>query len=102
MTRHIYKHGKKYEIRKAHNGKIYSFGEYSTIEQAQLIRDTLELINWGFSKDPLRNISKVKDYYRVQKMIDGEIVYSNHFKSLDDAQKERDLLESNDWSIDNV
>ena len=42
MTRHIYKHGKKYEIRKAHNGKIYSFGEYSTIEQAQLIRDTLE------------------------------------------------------------
>ena len=102
MTRHIYKRGNKYEVRKNHDGTVYTFGKFSTLEQAQLIRDTLETINWGFSTDPLRNITKVNNYYRVQKMINGEIVYCNHFPTLEEAQHERDLLESNDWSIDNV
>lgn len=102
MTHNIYKRGNHYEIRKNHDGRMCTFGKYSTLKQAQKIRDELEKINWGFSDDPMRNISKIGKYYRVQKMIDGEIVYCNYFNSLVEAQHERNLLEKNDWSIDNV
>lgn len=95
-------HGNKYQIRKWFDGKNHDYGSYETLEDARKVRDCLESVGWGLPKDPMRNISYYKGYYRLRKQKDGELIWSSFHKTLEEAQKERDLLEANDWSVDAI
>ena len=93
-------------ITKYKDGKFYRFGNYDKLEDAMLIRDMLERINYGFSDlDPMRNIqynknrSNSRPYY-LRKFRDGEFIYTGSFATLEEAQEERDLMESVDWDFE--
>lgn len=106
-TRNIYKSksGTKYRIEKTWNGKHYTYGTYAKLEDAMLIRDILERIDWGFDLDPMRNIqynpSKLhtKPWY-LRKFLDGEYVYTGSFATLEEAQEERDIMEKANWDFE--
>ena len=96
----------KWHIRKLKDGKNYYFGHYHKLEDAMLIRDMLERINYGFPDlDPMRNISyneercKTKPWY-LRKFRDGEYVYTASFATLEEAQEERDIMEAADWDFE--
>lgn len=94
----------KWRIEKIVDGKRYSFGSYYNLEDAMLIRDILERINYGFNGlDPMRNIQykkhKGKPWY-LRKFRDGEYIYTESFATLEEAQKERDYMESCDWDFE--
>lgn len=52
--------------------------------------------------NPYRNITSCHHGFKVQKWRQGELVYAGLFKSLREAIKERDYMESIDWNYDNL
>lgn len=90
----------KYRISKEKDGINYHFGSYDTLEDAQKVRDVIESVEWGFRKHPLRNIQKYPWGYYLRKWREGELIYSESFKTLEDAQQVRDQLEACDWDLD--
>ena len=104
--KNIYKtDGNKWRIQKEHDGKIYFFGAYHNLEDAMKVRDLLETINYGFVLDPMRNIRydpklNPSKPWHLRKFRDGRNIYNSSFASLEEAQAERDYLESVDWDWD--
>ena len=45
------------------------------------------------------NISQKKDAYHVRKQVNGKSKWGGSYNSLEDAQKVRDYLDENGWSI---
>lgn len=93
----------KWKIRKYYDGKEYYFGAYCSLKDAMLVRDILERINYGFGPlDPMRNISfnKLKQRWVLSKDRGGERVYCGTFKTLEEAQYERDVMEAADWDFE--
>ena len=94
-----------YYIKKWKNRRGYYFGSYHSLEDAIKVRNVLRSVNWGFKKDPMEFISwnKNKNRWVVQKRTVAEgVLYYGTFKTLEEAQDERDLLVKADWDIDNV
>ncbi len=105
--RNIYRspRANKWRIQKTKDGKIYYFGSYHKLEDAMLIRDMLERINYGFNDDPMRNIGyddrrSITKPWHLRKFRDGEYVYIGSFSTLEEAQEERDIMEAADWDFD--
>lgn len=90
----------KYRITKQKDNITYHFGAYDTVEDAMKVRDVIESVNWGFRLDPMRNIQKYHWGYYLRKWRDGELIYSESFKTLEEAIMVRDTLEACDWDID--
>lgn len=93
----------KWKIRKYYDGKEYYFGAYYSLKDAMLVRDILERINYGFKPlDPMRNISynKANKRWVLSKDRGGERIYCGTFKTLEEAQYERDVMEAADWDFE--
>lgn len=105
-TRNIFKANQKYMIRKYYDGKLYTFGSFITLEDAMFVRDALEKVNYGFRKNPMKNISKqIKNkkwtgQWVLRKHRHGRDIYARVFNSLEEAQAERDYLDTIDWDLD--
>ena len=97
--KNIYKcESNKWRIQKEHDGKTYYFGRYSKLEDAMKVRDLLETINYGFVLDPMRNINQMSNgRWYLRKYRDGESIYNGSFDTLEEAQAERDYMESVNW-----
>ena len=105
--KYIRKNGKGYQIKKRINGKTTAFGTYSTLEKAIQVRDDLIENNWDigtFHKycppNPLKNIRKLNGKYAVIKQINKEKILFGSALTLEEAIKERDLLERCNWDLD--
>ena len=44
------------------------------------------------------NIYMLHGKFRVEKMINGEVIYTGVYEDLEEALRIRDLLEANDWN----
>ena len=97
--KNIYKcESNKWRIQKEHDGKTYYFGRYHKLEDAMKVRDLLETINYGFVLDPMRNITQMSNgRWYLRKYRDGVSIYNGSFDTLEEAQKERDYMESVNW-----
>lgn len=102
--RNIYKRPNgTYQIRKYYNGKVYHYGTFHNLKDARKVRDVLEEINFGLPNLGMKHIYKEKGgYWRVKKILNGDVVWDVLYKSLKEAIAERDLLVANDWSVDNL
>jgi hypothetical protein len=107
IDKHIYRQFHKYKIRQ--NNKV--LGSFNTEEEAR--KAHAKLLHDGviqekkrgrpISKGINRYISFTKNgTYRIQKCVDGVKCYFGTFKTLENAQQERDYLESIDWDYDNM
>lgn len=89
--------------------KCIIFGFYPSYERAVAVRNDLIKHNWDESK--IENklvrvkrgtkygkyISKVGDYYRISKMINGGLKSFGHYRTLEEATEIRDELVKNGW-----
>ena len=108
--RYIHRLEGKWAITKQVNGKKYYFGSYDTLEEAKKIRDYFIKHKWNI--DERFKFKKTKPYqhimiseegnYRVVKRINNKLTHFGTFHTLEDAQKERDLLMKFDWDLERV
>ena len=73
-----------------------------TIPRKNTIRREDGMTGYTKPKNPYRHIHCSNNGYQVKKIIDGETIYAGTFKNLEEAQKERDYLESIDWDYNNI
>lgn len=95
-----------YKVQKRIKGKYRIYGSFETLEEAVKYRDFIVSKGWSTNyqyKNPMRNIYKNnKHSWIVSKMVDGKVTCFGTFKSIEEAQKERDLLEKYDWNLDRL
>ena len=104
-TKYILRHGSYYKIVRKVNGKHCYYGFARTLIIALMKRDWLVANGWPISpKNPLRHIIKnpsgtysIVKYFKTGNLVK---VWYGTYKSLEDAQSERDKLVSVDWDID--
>lgn len=113
-TKNIYQHGKYYNISKSIGGKNCSFGYYKTLEEAIKVRDELELNEWDKTKVNVdfnqgrrkskygKYISKIGNYFTINKSIDGNLKNFGYYKSLKEATEARDHFVDNGWDYDHI
>lgn len=104
----------KYYIHRKINGKFIYFGSYATLNEAILMREFLEFINWNkelFDKiyAKMKGIIEENKYikyhkptkkYVVHKRIGNEMVHFATCETLEEARAERDYLMMNNWDWD--
>lgn len=96
----------KYQVCKKINNRMYYFGVYDTEEEAKNMVAFLKQHDWDLKYAHIRNpkmkyILKVGDKYQIHRINDdGKIEHYGTFNTLEDAQKERDLLVSCNWDWD--
>ena len=77
-------------------GKPHYFGTYETLEDAIAAKEELIKKNWKKEPNPMRYISKIhngkKMKYYIQRSSKRCSGYFGSFETLEEAQKERDLL----------
>ena len=82
-------------------GKPHYYGTYETLEEAIIAKERLIKQNWIKEPNPMRYIGKItngkKMKYYIQRLSKGCEGYFGSFETLEEAQKERDLLEQFDW-----
>ena len=101
----IGKAGKSFVVYNYSNDKCIFYGFYSSLRSAIRNRDNLISLNWDvskvdnilYSKKDSKYITKVGNYFRISKLIDSELKYFGHYKTLDEAIEIRDKLIKNDW-----
>ena len=101
----IGKAGKSFVVYNYSNDKCIFYGFYSSLRSAIRNRDNLISLNWDvskvdnilYSKKDSKYITKVGNYFRISKLIDSELKYFGHYKTLDEAIDIRDKLIKNDW-----
>ena len=101
----IGKAGKSFVVYNYSNNKCIFYGFYSSLRSAIRNRDNLISLNWDvskvdnilYSKKDSKYITKVGNYFRISKLIDSELKYFGHYKTLDEAIDIRDKLIKNDW-----
>lgn len=100
--RYIYKQHEKFVVGRVISGEFVNFGVFDTLDEARKVRDDLVLNNWG-DYNISRNrgygkyITKVNDKFKVQRVIDGEIINFGYYDTLEEATKARDKFESENW-----
>lgn len=93
----------KYRITRWSNGKIYYYGVYDTLREAQDVKIALEGAGWPYkSKYNKYNLPKYITYnpckhYIIQKQVDDGVKNFGCFKTLKCAVEERDYLINHDW-----
>lgn len=110
-----YRHG-KYQISRTINKKNYSYGVYSTINEARIVRDQLVENDWNESycnikrkgkRNHLVNdmlyISHGRSKYFIQKSIGSSVeIFSLQTNDLEWLKKERDWMVECDWDWDRI
>ena len=96
----------KFIIARKIKGKVHYFGTYETLEEAIIAKERLIKQNWIKELNPMRYICKItngkKMKYSIQRLSKGCAGYFGSFETLEEAQKERDLLEQFDWDYDAI
>lgn len=100
----------KFQVSKQVNGKRYYFGSYDTLEEAKKVREYFIKHNWDVNErfrfkktKPFQHIIISEEgNYRVVKRINYKLVHFGTFHTLEDAQRERDLLMQFDWDLERV
>lgn len=94
----------RFKVRKRINGKYKYYGSFKTLEEAVEYRDFIVKKGWSTNHkyvNPMRHIYKSNEHsWIVSKLVNGKVTCFGSFKSVEEAQKERDLLEKYDWNYD--
>ncbi len=96
-----------YKVMKRIKGRYKTYGSFETLEEAIKYRDFIISKGWSSNykyKNPMRYIylNSRKTGYIISKYVNGEQICFGSFKTLEDAQKERDLLEKCEWDFDKL
>ena len=98
------KHNGKFLISHKIKGKPHYFGTYETLEEAIIAKEKLIKRNWKKEPNPMRYITSIpngkKMKYCIQRLSKDCSGYFGSFETLEEAQKERDLLEQCNWDLD--
>ena len=98
----------KYRICKKIKGKTHHFGEYPTLEISQEIRDLLVQENWNLEKvqqkhpylqNRYKYYQKIKDKYRVRKIINGKTCYYGTYHTEQEAKERVAFLKKHNWDM---
>ena len=100
--RYIYKQHEKFVVRRVISGEFVDFGIFDSLDEAKKARDDLVFNNWGKYNIPRNRgygkyITKLKDKFKVQRVINGEMISFGYYDTLEDATKARDKFESENW-----
>ena len=100
--RYIYKQHEKFVVRRVISGEFVDFGTFDSLDEAKKARDDLVFNNWGKYNIPRNRgygkyITKLKDKFKVQRVINGEMISFGYYDTLEDATKARDKFESENW-----
>lgn len=106
---HVYWNGTRWYVAQVVNGETKYYGYYKTLREAIQRRD--QLIQNGIITDrrgrPIKNfqnryIYKHKDKYYLKKVVNKQSEHFGTFNTLEEAQRERDYLESIHWDYTNM
>lgn len=106
---HVYWNGTKWYVAQVVNGETRRYGYYKTLREAVTRRD--QLIQNGTITArrgrPIKNfqnryIYKHKDKYYLKKVVNKQSEHFGTFNTLEEAQQERDYLESINWDYANM
>ena len=100
--KYITKVNDKFKIQRSINGEIISFGYYDTLEEVTIARDKFESENWQNipgQKRKNKYIHKTPRGYVIYKRIDGELKHFGTFRTLKEANKEKERLIANNWQL---
>ena len=100
----------KYQIVRTIEGKKVDFGSYPTLEEALLKREELIDDNWGTDMEMNfhrkskfgKYISYFDGVFKIQKVINGDLLDFGYFDTIDDAIIARDILVENNWDDSKV
>lgn len=100
--RYIYKQHEKFVVRRVISGEFVDFGTFNSLEEARKVRDDLVLNNWGDYNIPRNRgygkyITKVNNKFKVQRLINGELINFGYYNTLEEATKARNKFESENW-----
>ena len=101
-----------YVVRKTINKKLIYFGKFKTLEEAIQHRSLLEKNGWKKIKETHRRMGNDRYIYKrvtkygvrweICKRINGKQEYFGRFDDLEEARRERDMFEKNEWDYENV
>lgn len=103
--RHIRFVDNHYKVMKRICGKYKTYGSFNTLTEAVKYRDFIVSKGWSTNyiyKNSMRYIHKRNNAYHIYKSINSDLIYFGSFKSLEEAQNERDILEKVDWDFDKL
>ena len=104
MAEFIYYHKEtgNYQVAKKIKGKQYSFGTYTTLEEAEQIRDYFKNRDWPISERLRFSKNKYIHYYNgkyhVNKIINGKKTSFGVFTKLEDAEYQVELCKRFGWN----
>ena len=106
---HVYWNGTRWYVAQVVNGETRRYGYYKTLREAiqrrdQLIQNGTITVRRG---RPIKNfqnryIYKHKDKYYLKKVVNKQSEHFGTFNTLEEAQQERDFLESLNWDYSNM
>lgn len=110
-TKNYFKTSSGYYVKKTINNQNYNFGRYDTEKEAQTRVEFLKKHNWDTkyakekksrNKDPRRRYitQTKKGSWKIQRVINGQLIHFNTFSTLEDAIEERDWLEKAGWTYE--
>ena len=111
LPSYVYKHWNQYYVQQWEGGKLKTFGKFKTEHEAIQCRN--KLLKQGIIK-PKLGLHKIKYYpnryiirtpantYAIIKRHNGKNEHFGTYRSLENARKERDYLESIGWDYDNM
>lgn len=95
-----------YKVMKRIKGNYKTYGSFETLEEAVKYRDFIISKCWSTNyiyKNPMRHIyqnPRGRRKWYIEKQVNGKLINFGSFESLEECQKERDLLEKLDWDLD--
>lgn len=100
---YIRQNNNKYTIQKNINGKTHYYGTYKTLAEAVEKRDQLKQNGWKQTNKPtsteMKYISKhPQGGYILQKSINGQLKYYGKYKTLEEAQKQKQYHIQTGWT----
>lgn len=102
-TKNIIKQKDGFYIRKCINGKHTYFGMGSTLIIALMRLDWVKANNWKHYKPQYKYIQKRENGgYRIRKWLNNELQFLGEFETLEEAEKEVELLKKCNWDIEAV
>lgn len=101
----IYRNNNKFVVERTIKGEKKHFGTFDNIEDAINTREDLIDNNWGIvgKINQIRHgaygkyIRFSNGIFRVEKTIEGDLLYFGSFDTLKEAEKARDILMKNNW-----
>jgi hypothetical protein len=102
-TKNIIKQKDGFYIRKYLNGKHTYLGMGSTLIIALMRLDWVKANNWKPYKPHYNYIQKRENGgYRIRKWLNNELQFLGEFETLEEAEKEVELLKKCNWDIEAV